>query len=197
MDAKKVMKKDIIRVNGQYYLVLNEYHLDYQCILLSNYDEKNSKIDFSKELFDFHSIIFLRKGFYFYVNTISNMQYEVILKKYQNFLDHEKKLIEIRESKILMRGCIIYYRGNYFYVYGTQGNIANTFVVRPKKDNGIKIAGEAYEPAFDITLDMPFDKNYKVVGIASEQEMNFIREQKKSYLKEKQASLKKEKAERN
>ncbi len=177
---------DVVAYNGQTHIIVGKKENDvFQLIPIANYDSKRSYIDFSKVTLDYSNIKENTSPHFHYLNTIATPHLKIILNKYKEYLTRKKEIIS-NQDKALDRGCLIFAFGGLYYVYGINGNIANAFAVKKTLlvDDMITVGGKKFLPIFDNARDINIKTDkYKILGVASESEMDQIKDAKKSYKK--------------
>lgn len=177
---------DVVSLGEHSYIIIKKNENDNFLILpTSNYNPHHSFVDFSKVRIDYSNAMEVEKTNFYYLNSISKTQMLIILNNYNNYKKMKDELINNKDKK-LDRGCLINIFDNYYYyVYGIEGNIANTFAVeRVPSDESILITGKEYSPIYDNLKDIDIKSDtYTIIGVASEQEMVQIKEERKKYKK--------------
>ena len=175
----------IVSYNGLTSLIIDITDDDkYLCINLESYDEKENRINFNNEKFDFYERFHLPKKQYRFLGTLPNNQLTVILNKYSDYL---KKVIEyqkVKETNSLVRGTIIKRMNNYYYVNTVESKKAKLFLLElsNKEDSNALIFGDLYfRPNYQVTTEI--DENdalSNIIRLSSEEEMEIVKKDKKS-----------------
>lgn len=175
----------IVSYNGLTSLIIDITDDDkYLCINLESYDEKENRINFNNEKFDFYERFHLPKKQYRFLGTLPNNQLTVILNKYSDYL---KKVIEyqkVKETNSLVRGTIIKRMNNYYYVNTVESKKAKLFLLElsNKEDSNALSFGDLYfRPNYQVTTEI--DENdalSKIIRLSSEEEMEMVKKDKKS-----------------
>lgn len=179
---------DIVTCGGPTYIIVEKNDDDKFIIMpIKKCNPHHSYIDFSKVRIDYSNTKEVEKKDLYYLNSVNQAQMIVIMNNYNNYKKMKDEIIN-KKAKKLDRGCLINAFNNLYYVYGIEGNIANTFVV--KKTSSCKkyvvITGEKYIPLYEKTNDIDIKSDtYTIIGLASEKEMDYIKEAKKNYKKTK------------
>ncbi len=175
----------IVSYNGLTSLIIDITDDDkYLCINLESYDEKENRINFNNEKFDFYERFHLPKKQYRFLGTLPNNQLIVVLNKYSDYL---KKVIEyqkVKETNSLVRGTIIKRMNNYYYVNTVESKKAKLFLLElsNKEDSNALSFGDLYfRPNYQVTTEI--DENdalSNIIRLSSEEEMEIVKKDKKS-----------------
>ena len=175
----------IVSYNGLTSLIIDITDDDkYLCINLESYDEKENRINFNNEKFDFYERFHLPKKQYRFLGTLPNNQLTVVLNKYSDYL---KKVIEyqkVKETNSLVRGTIIKRMNNYYYVNTVESKKAKLFLLElsNKEDSNALSFGDLYfRPNYQVTTEI--DENdalSNIIRLSSEEEMEIVKKDKKS-----------------
>lgn len=178
---------DVIFYLGKCYLIMDINGDKFTLIPIINYDSRYSNIDFSKLKFNYADTIIINKSNFNYCNSINRRQMTVIIKYYSDYL-RKLKILTNAENCFLDRGFLIEMSGELYYIYGIEGNIANSFRVKEINffDEFIMISKRKYIPFYENTKNIDIEHDtYKVLAIADETEMDMIKESRKTYSKRK------------
>lgn len=179
---------DVVSDGKNNYIIVGKTEDNkYVIIPINNYDYCYSFIDFSIAKIEYSSIKEIEKNNLIYLNSIPKSQMIIIMSKYNDYLKMKTSIIN-SETKKLERGCLINSTEGLYYVFGIEGNTANSFAVKKTKiiEGSISIAGKMYIPCYEKTKDFDIKlKAYDILNVASEMEMDKIKEDKKSYKKNK------------
>ena len=174
---------DVVYYNNYSHIIIGRETDQYVIIPIHNYDPRYSFVDSSVQKIDYSNAIVVDKNSLVYLNSMLESQLSVVLKNYKEHL--KKKNDECKkEIKTIDRGYLLNTTDGLYYVFGVTGNMANSFAVKRVNvmDGAISIAGKKYMPSYENTRDFDMKiKNYAILSIASDEEMNQIKEAKKSY----------------
>lgn len=183
----KIGIRDVININGVYYLVIDIDENNFKILQLDNYDKENYAIDFTKVDIDFNERIINALNQYDYINTISRLQYMIIMKEYYRNKRRIEKFNSDKGNGVLKRGYVIKYDDKLYYIYNTCESLANGFEIGEISNGGNLLINKKrinayYENEVDIIINS--DK-YSIVDIASDKEMDLISSDRKKYFNNK------------
>lgn len=176
---------DVVSYEKSNYIIVDKTDNKYVIIPINDYDSCYSFIDFSVAKIEYSNINKVEENNFIYLNSVHKSQLMIIMSQYNNYLKMKNSIMN-NETKKLERGCLINGYDGLFYVFGIEGNIANSFAVKKTKltEGTISIAGKRYIPCYEKIKDFDIKlKSYDIINVASEIEMNKIKELKKSYKK--------------
>ena len=183
---QKFDEGDIVCNNDNCYIIVKVLPKHkYELLRIDNHNIVYPIIDFSKVKIDYFNPVEMEQYLLNYKNSIIAKQTKIVIDKYNDYKNREKSITKAKE-KTLERGCLVEFNKQTYYVYGIEGNKANTFkVVQNNNVNfHILITDIKYNPYFNESLDIDIkNDNYKVLAVASEKEIDDIREKKKGYFK--------------
>lgn len=186
---------DVLKNNTGYgyRLIIDIKNNIIKTIILQTYDTLRNRINFAHENLQFNTStkeIDIKN----YVGTLSKKDLSIILKKYQEIINHRIQKNEFKENFILKRGIVLNKNDNYYYVYNIDRNNAQIFPIIPElteKENSIKIESLFFYPIFEEQYQISLnDKTYSIVGLATSYQIDEISEKRKSYLKLQKIKLK-------
>ena len=179
---------DVVIYSGRYYVIVEKKESTKFIIApITGYDSRYSCIDFSQVKIDFANVKEVEMNDLFYINSIVKSQMVIIIKEYNEYIKRKSEIIN-SENRKLDRGCLVSLFNDLYYVYGTEGNVANSFGVKIARITGdsILIAGKRFIPCYESVKDIDIKSDsYQILGVASEEEMDEISKARKSYKKSK------------
>jgi len=197
LDAEvKLEEGDIFKYTGINYLILEECEDSFLCVPLTNYNIHLSKINFANGTLDFDRVTHIQKNVKSFVNTIPNIHYQIILKRYSAYLRGKLEKLKLKKSNVIERGSLIKTNDKYAYVYGKEANVLNAFLVKLncQGEDILRISDINFLPEFNEEISVvQDDTDIKVIAVADKNEMDFIKSKRQSYFK----VLKKEEKNKN
>lgn len=183
----KISIRDVIKINGVFYLVIDIDDNNFKILQLDNYDKDSCIIDFSKNSFDYNKVYLVDIKHYNYVNTIPKKQYAVIIKEYCKHKRRVNELQYAKNNKILNRGYIIKYNDKLYYVYNITASLASAFeIVMSNSDDAVMVGKRNFVACFDNEVNINIKNDiYDVIAIANDNEMELFSSDRKKYFNNK------------
>ena len=175
---------DVVLCGGRYYVIVGKDDKGYfNMISINNYDKRYSYLDFSEATVDYSNIKKAKAKSLYYINTIANDHMAIIMSNYIDYINKKMKLDN--KSEKLFTGCVVKANKKTQYVYGMEGEYYNTFVIKPLcTQDGVVIMGKHYEPLYEELNKINYNHDqYRLLGVASDQEIDEVKKHKKDYKK--------------
>ena len=172
---------DIFKFNKEFYLVYKMESKTLAAIKISTMDPSNYQIDTNNNHYYVHFDDIIetnRKQDFITYDFISTKAFNTLLIQLKEYWEEEKK------KNMLHRGSIIYYEGNFIYIYSQESETYlryKLYALSLNEKFPIVIQHQKYSADFDDVYEIHNKDTFKVISVASEEEADKNKMIKKLY----------------